>query len=164
MRSPHIFIAYEPRAGLACALAFVGTRRDAYGWFIGRGADGAIARAYFVLEDYYTTEATRYVEVREEELHSGWTTDEARCHELARLQDAFDREWLFHRDDPAAREEVEAYAKGELAAGEVAVRIERIGRLDKEQPTWTYRSPGFDDGVLDFLGARWPLDFRSALV
>lgn len=159
MRTPHLHIAYAPRAGLRCALAYVETGRDVYGWFLGPGRGGALQSAYFVLEDFHSARETRYVEVAEPDLHTGWTTDEALCHELAHLQDACAHEWLAFRGDEAAAGQFEAYARAELAAGEVAPRFERLERLDRRDAAWTFWSPGFERGVLDFLRARWPLDY-----
>ena len=162
MHTPNIFLAYAPRLGLRCAVAYLSSGRDAYGWFTGLAADGAMRSAYFVLEDHYAPTETRYIEVREDGLHSAWTTDEARCHEMASLQDAFSHEWLAVRGDPAAEADLGKYAQGELAAGDVNIRFERLSRLDKDQPTWTFYSPHFEDGVLKTLSRHWPLDFRAS--
>ena len=159
MDTPRIFIRYAPRAGLACAVAYLAGDRDAYGWFTGQ-AEGGVESAYFVLEDFYTRKATRYVAVPEPELHSRWTGDEARCHELARLQETFRSEWLFHPDEIGAELQLARYAEGELATGPVNVRFERLNRLSKEQASWTYYSPGCEHEVLKFLAAHWPLDCR----
>lgn len=158
--TPRIFIAYAPRAGLRCALVYLATAHDVYGWFTGPGPEGLESR-YFVLEDYYGTGPTRCVAARDDELHSGWIPDEARCHALAELQDAFVHEWLFYRGDPAAAAHVQRYVQSELALGDVNVRFERLARFDPAQPTWTYASPGFEDGVLEALAAEWPLDYAA---
>lgn len=160
MRTPRIFLCYAPRAGLRCALAYLGGPRDAYGWFIGPDQGGALLSAYFVLEDYYTRQETRYAEIAESDLHSKWTREEARCHELAELQEAFRREWLVFRSDPDASADLAQYERGELAAGEVAIRFERLNRLAKDAPDWTHYSPDCEHGVLKFLSAHWPLDYR----
>lgn len=160
MRTPRIFLCYAPRAGLRCAIAYLAGARDAYGWFIGPDEGGATRSAYFVLEDFYTPRETRYVAVDEAELHSKWTRDEARCHELAELQEAFRREWLFFRNDPESRGEREQYERAELAAGEVAIRFERLNRLSKEAADWTYYSHDCEHGVLEALSKRWRLDYR----
>jgi len=159
MRTPRVFICYAPRAGLRCALAYLAGERDAYGWFVGRG-EGGFESAYFVLEDFYTPSETRYVAVPESDLHTKWTRDEARCHELAELQEAFRREWLFYGSDEDAAPELGEYARSELASGEVNVRFERLNRLSKEQANWTYYSRDCEHAVLKFLGAHWPLDYR----
>lgn len=158
-RTPQIFLAYAPRAGLRCAVAYLASGNDVYGWFTGP-VDGRLESSYFVLEDYYTADETRYVAVAEGDLHSGWTSDEARCHELAALQDAFVHEWLFYAADPGAAAQLEEYARGELAAGEAAIRFERLNRFSKLQPNWTCYSPEFEHGVLECLARRWRLDYR----
>ena len=160
MQTPRTFIAYAPRAGLRCALAYLPAGHDVLGWFTG-SADGRVESAYFLLEDYYSPRETRYVAVPAGDLHSSWGVDEARCHELARLQDTFAREWLFYRDDPRAPGELGQYARGELAAGEVNVRFERLNRLSRLQPNWTWYSPQFEHGVLETLARHWPLDYRG---
>jgi hypothetical protein len=159
MHTPRLFLAYAPRgAGLRAALFYVPRRRDVCGWFTGPREDGGTASAYFLLEDLYTAGEARYA--ASDDLFGGWLRDDALCHELARLQEAFRREWLFYRSDPGARAELEAYARDELAAGEVGIRHERLGRLSKLQPTWTHYSPDFEHTVLRQLAKRWPLEFR----
>ena len=160
MRTPRIFLCYAPRAGLRCAATYLAGPRDAYGWFTGPDEGGALRSAYFVLEDFYTPRETRYTEVAEADLHSKWTRDEARCHELAQLQEALRREWLFFSSDPEANAERAEYERGELAAGEVAIRFERLNRLAKDAPDWTYYSHDCEHAVLKCLSARWPLDYR----
>jgi hypothetical protein len=161
MQTPNIFIAYAPRgAGLRCALAYLTSERDAYGWFTGPRHDTSVASCYFLLEGLFGKAATRYEAVDAADLHSGWLLDEARRHELARMQETLVREWLFYRDDPRATAELEAYAEAELAAGEVNLRFERLAKLDKGQPNWTYYTPHFERTVLRHLAARWPLEYR----
>ena len=159
--NPNLFIAYAPRGvGLRCALAYLSDRRDAYGWFTGPVDGISPASLYFVLEDFYSQAGTRYVAARGLDLHTGWILDERRCHELAAMQEAFAAEWLFSRDDPGARSEMAAYQHAELAIGEVNIRFERLGKLSKLQPNWTFYSPEFERPVLQYLVKRWPLEFR----
>jgi len=137
MRTPNVFLAYAPRgAGLRCALAYLASERDVYGWFTGPRQDASVGSCFFLLEDFYTPRKTRYEAVDQAELHSAWSLDEARRHEL------------------------EAYAEAELAAGDVNLRFERLDKLSKEQPNWTFYSPGFERPVLRQLAKRWPLEFR----
>jgi hypothetical protein len=165
MKAPNIFIAYAPRgAGLRCALAYLSDERDVYGWYTGPREDGAFASTFFFIEDYYTNRPVRYDAVDAAELHSRWSLDEARRHELARMQEAFAREWLVYRDEPRAAAEPEAYAEAELAAGEVNLRFERLAKLSTLQPNWTYYSPRFERSVLRHLAKRWPLEYRFDLV
>jgi hypothetical protein len=161
MHTPNLFIAYAPRgAGLRCLLAYLSSGEDAYGWFSGPRHDTSIANGYFLLEGLFTARQVRYEAVDAAELHSPWPLDEARRHELARLQETLAREWLFYRDDPRAAAQLEAYAEAELAAGEANLRFERLAKLDKGQPNWTYYSPGFQRTVLRHVAARWPLEYR----
>jgi hypothetical protein len=160
MQTPAIFMAYAPRAGLRCAIAYLTSHRDVYGWYTG-GVDGRLESAYFVLEDYYSPGGSRFAAVAEGDLHSGWTAGEARRHELARLQDAFVHEWLVYRAQPEAIAQLDEYARAELAAGDVMVRFERLNRFSKLQPNWTYYSPAFEHGVLQGLAKHWALDYRG---
>lgn len=161
MQTPNIFLAYAPRgAGLRCALAYLTSAHDAYGWFTGPRHDTSVASGYFLLEGLFTTTAARYEAVEAGDLHGAWSLDEARRHELARLQETFAREWLFYRDDPRAAAELEAYHEAELAAGELNLRFERLAKLDKGQPNWTYYTPHFERTVLRHLASRWPLEYR----
>ena len=160
MRTPNVFLAYAPRgAGLRCALAYLASERDVYGWFIGLRPDATRASAFFLLEDFYSNRMTRYEAVDEANLHSAWVLDEARRHELARMQETFSREWLFYRDDARAAAELQAYAEAELAAGEAGIRFERLAKFSKLQPNWTFYSPGFEQPVLHFLARHWPLEY-----
>ena len=162
MHTPEIFIAYAPRgAGLRCAVAYLSAQRDVYGWYTGPRPDAEIASRYFLLEDYYTDRETRYESVDLADLHTAWSLDEARRHELASMQEAFAHEWLFHRDDARAAAEQRAYEDAELAAaGAVNVRFERLAKFSRLQPNWTYYTPHFEHSVLRHLAKRWPLEFR----
>jgi hypothetical protein len=161
MRTPNTFIAYAPRgAGLRCALAYLVAERDIYGWYTGPCEDGAFGAQFFLLEDFYSNRPVRYEAIAQANLHSPWSLDEARRHELAEVQEAFAHEWLVYRDEPRAAAELEAYAEAELAAGEVNLRFERLGKLSTVQPNWTYYSPRFERSVLRHLSKRWPLEYR----
>jgi hypothetical protein len=161
MKTPELFIAYAPRgAGLRCALAYLASERDVYGWFTGPRADGGIAAEFFLMEGFYSNRPTRYEALDVAALHSRWSLDEARRHELAQMQEAFAHEWLVYRDQPRAAAELQAYAEAELAAGEVNLRFERIARLSTLQPNWTFYSPRFERPVLRHLAKRWPLEYR----
>ena len=161
MQTANIFLAYAPRgAGLRCALAYLTSGNDAYGWFTGPRHDTSVASCYFVLESLFTKAATGYDVVDAAHLHSAWSLGEERRHELARMQETFAREWLFYRDDPRAAAELEAYREAELAAGELNLRFERLAKLDTAQPNWTYYSPHFERTVLRHLAGRWPLEYR----
>lgn len=162
MRTPEIFIAYAPRgAGLRCALAYLEDEADVYGWFTGPRHDASVAACYFVLEDFHANAPTRYDAVDQTALHSRWSLAEPRRHELASVQEAFAREWLFHRGDARAAAEFSAYAEAELATGHVNLRIGRLAKLSKLQPNWTYYSPRFQRSVLRHLSGRWPLEYHA---
>ena len=161
MRTPEIFLAYAPRgAGLRCAVAYLSGKHDVYGWFTGPCLDASIASCYFLLEDFYANRETGYEAVGEQDLHFDWPLDEARRHELARMQDAFAREWLFYRGAPGAAAGLRAYARAELACGLVNVRFERLRKFSTLQPNWTYYSPGFERPVLRHLARHWPIEYR----
>jgi len=161
MQTPNVFLAYAPRgAGLRCALAYLRAGRDVYGWFAGPREDARIASQFFLIEDFYTNRPTRYTAVDMAALHSPWALEEGRRHELAQLQEAFAREWLFFRDDARAAAELARYAEAELATGELNLRFARIGKLSTAQPNWTYYSVGFERAVLRHLAKRWPLEYR----
>lgn len=161
MDTPNLFLAYAPRgAGLRCALAYLSSGPDAYGWFTGPRHDASVASCYFLLENLFTKSPTRYEAVAASDLHSGWSLEEARRHELARMQETLTREWLFSRDDARAAAEFAAYREAELAVGEANLRFERLAKLDKQQPNWTYYTPHFERTVLRHLSAHWPLEYR----
>ena len=156
---PRIFVAYAPRGvGLRCAVAYFPSRNDVLGWFTGP-RDGTTESAYFLLQDFHTPAETRYIAVNENDLYSNWA-DEAHCHRLAQMQEAFRREWLFYRSDPGAGAQLAAYADAELAAGEVNLRFDRLAKLSKLQPNWTCYSHDFERGVLKCLVRHWPLDYE----
>ena len=164
MGTPNLFIAYAPRGvGLRCAVAYLASGRDAYGWFTGPRLDLAVASRYFLLEGYYSAGPVRHEEVDVAELHSAWSLSEPRRHELARLHATFAREWLCYRADAWAAADFAAYERSELAAGEVSVRFGRLAVLSKLQPNWTFYSRDFEHGVLRQLARRWPLEYAVDL-
>jgi hypothetical protein len=149
VRTPEIFLAHAPRGeGLRCALAYLSDERDVYGWFTGPRKDVTIASCYFLIEGYYTNRPMAYQAVDLADLHSAWSLDEPRRHELARMQEAFVHEWLQDR-------EVRAGWTG------LQVREDALARFSTQQPTWTHYSPGFARGVLRFLAKRWPLAYHA---
>ena len=140
MQTPRIFVAAAPEgAQLRCAVTYLASDRDAYGWFIGRRHDGSYAGAYFLLQDFFANAPTRYDSAADP--HADWTLDEGRRHELAQLQELFSREWLA------------------FSEGGVAVRPERLGKLADGK----FYSPGFQRPVLRHLAARWPIEYRPNL-
>ena len=160
--TPRVFLAYAPRGnGLRCALAYLSDRHDVFGWFTGPDSSGGLVALYFVLEGFYSDREPRYAAARGLDLHTGWLLDQKRCHELASLQDAFAAEWLFYRSDPTAQDELGAYSRAELAIGDANIRFERLNKLSKLQPTWTFYSAAFEHGVVRRLSKRWPLEYRA---
>ena len=161
MSQGRVFLAYAPRGiGLRCALAYLASERDVYGWFTGP-TDGARASLYFVIEDFYAIRGQpRYVAAQTLDLHAGWILDQRRCQELASLQEAFAAEWLLYREDPGAVGDLGAYRHAQLAAGDVNVRFAKLGEFSKQQPNWTYCSKDFERPVLNYLAKRWPLEYR----
>lgn len=81
-----------------------------------------------------------------------------------RLQDEFVHEWLFYRSGRKARAQLATYESSGLATGEVNVRFDRLGRLARTPPDWTYCSAAFEPAVLTWLGNRWSLDYRPPAV
>lgn len=161
MQTPNVFLAYAPRgAGLRCAVAYLSSRHDVYGWFTGPRQDTSVASCYFLLQDFYANKETGYEAVAQEDLHSAWSLDEPRRHQLAQLQETIAHEWLFYRGEPRAAAELQAYNEAELGVGEVNVRFERLSKFSTLQPNWTYYSAGFERSVLRHLASRWPLEYR----
>jgi hypothetical protein len=134
MHPPNIFIAYEPGAGLHCALAYLKSGDDAYGWFTGLRRGGGVACCYFILERFYANAPDCYESVGEADLHSDWLLDEARRHELALMQARFAEEWLNE--------------------------LERLDWSSREGRIWTLYSPGFERPVLKHLARHWTLAYR----
>lgn len=162
MHTPELYIAYAPQgAGLRCAIAYLSGGNDVFGWYTGPRPDAQPASRCFLLEDYYTKRETRYESVDLADLHSAWSLEEARRHELARMQEMFAREWLYYPDDARAPAERQAYEDAELAAGgPVGLRFERLGKFSRLQPNWTCYTPHFEHSVLRHLAKRWPLEYR----
>jgi hypothetical protein len=138
MQPPQVFVAAGTQA-LECALAYLESERDAYGWYIGRRHDGSFAQAYFFIEDLFASAPERYETASD--VHAHWSLDEARRHELAAMQEIFAREWL------------------ELDPGVVRVRSAQRGKLVEG----TYYSPAFEGVVLRHVAKHWPLAYRPNL-
>src|SRR6266851_5682648 len=141
------FLAYAPRgAGLLCAVAYVSGEPDIVGWFV--GAKGrSYPSAYFRVENFFSAEQKRFWATAGSDIYGGWRYDYARgdseldptepvdddlCHVLDRLEDVFVAEWLVF--------------KGDL-------------RFDVEKAVYSH---GFNDEVLRYLIARWPLDHYNS--
>jgi len=177
MSEHEAFLAYAPRGpGLLCALAYFTVEKDVYGWWTGFKDYGYLS-AYFKLDSFYAPENTAFLATEGSDLYGGWRFDYARsepaldrpvpvedavAHRLDQLQELFFNEWLFARADPVAQGELEAYASGELALQDVNIRHRRLNKLDHHGAVWIYRSHGLDGHVVDYLSARWPLDYGKA--
>lgn len=162
MRNPEIFVAYAPRgAGLRCAIAYLEAGPDVYGWFTGPREDASIEASYFLLDDFHRSAPVRFEAVDQANLHTAWALEEERRHELAEMQDTFAREWLFYRHAPDAAFQFGVYHDAELAVGEIGLRFERLAKLSKLRPNWTYYTPRFERSVLRCLAGRWNLEYRA---
>ncbi|HUJ86328.1 MAG TPA: hypothetical protein VLX30_05695 [Burkholderiales bacterium] len=178
MSAPRVFLAYSPRGvGVECALVYAKEGKDAYGWYTGP-REGRLASAYFLLEGFYVVSEPAFLAAAGADPYAGWThdytdtggaaqldppvrIDDALCHAMVRLQDAFVHEWLFYRAGNAAQAEIALYGEAELAVGEVNIRFRRLNKFSRLQPTWTYYSLECEHSMLAFMMRRWPLDYRS---
>lgn len=168
-------LAYAPRgAGLLLAVAYRVEGDAVAGWWIGH-RDASYHPAYFLLENYFSTHPATFLATAGSDLYGGWRfdytraeprlddpvpADDALCHRLEQLQDAFAGEWLFFRGNPGADAELAEYARCELGVQDVGIRCTQLDKLDRSEALWTYRSHDFDFGLLDFLSSRWPLEYR----
>ncbi|MCX8005264.1 MAG: hypothetical protein N2688_09960 [Burkholderiaceae bacterium] len=173
MIEPHVHIAYAPRgAGLLCALFWFTQHGHVYGWYTGaRGRD--YQASYFVLEHYYSARETVFYRSVDNDVRGRWVrvarggeapladagpVPEELTHELARLQDAFVREWLLYRGD-AREADLAALQSQALPILDVNVRPQRLERLHKIDLLWTYSTPGADLNIVAYLGERWSLNY-----
>jgi hypothetical protein len=99
--------------------------------------------------------------VSPEKLDEAIRIEDARCHQLEALQDAFAAEWLWIRGEPRAEEEAKRYASAELAVEDVNVRLRMLERFTKDDPVWIHRSHGLDHLVIDYLREHWPLNYHD---
>ncbi len=177
MTTPQSFIAYTPYGvGLMCALVYFERDADVYGWWIGaRNSDHH--SAYFKLENFFTTQPTRFYASEGMDLYGGWRylysarkpaldkpvpVEDSVAHELDRVQDMFVAEWLFFGDDPRSESERRAYDEYRLPITGINIRASRLNKLDKHEAVWIYRSHDLDANVLEYLQRFWPLDYRPA--
>lgn len=175
MIEPHVHIAYAPRgAGLLCAAFWFAQDAHVYGWYTGaRGRD--FQSSYFVLENYYAERETAFYRSRDNDVRGRWLrvskggetalegaspVPEPLEHELARLQDAFVREWLLYRTE-ATPEDIEALRARKLPLLDVNVRPSRLDRLHAHNLLATYSTPGADLNIIAFLGERWSLNYAQ---
>ena len=171
---PESFLAFAPYGpGLLCAMVYFVSDKDVYGWWTGF-KDYRYPSAFFKLENFFDVSETACFATEGSDIYGGWRYDYARsepkldrpvpvedeyAHKLDQLEDAFAAEWLFFRDDKDAHAELDAYTKGELPVQEVNVQHRRLNKLDKTEAVWTFRSHAFNARILEYLTARWPLDY-----
>jgi hypothetical protein len=171
---PGAYIAYTPRGpGLECAITYFVHGDDVYGWWIGF-KDYTYPSAFFKLERFFADADTVFYATGGSDVYGGWRyqysrsrpeldrpipIDDAICHQLDHLQDAFTNEWLWLKGDPGSAEESAAYARDELAVEDVNIKHRRLGKLKKDAPVWTYESHGLNLTILEYLSARWPLEY-----
>lgn len=167
----HSYLATTPRAGgVGSALFYAELGENVCGWFTGT-VDGSVDRAYFALEHYYSTHETIYCRSVGNDLRGGWivatapiATDircpltEPVCHELARLQFEFVREWLWYPGDPDAAGEAEACRKLGLVPRAINIRASQLNRFDRSRMPWVYTSPGTDLNVVLSVKKLWLSD------
>jgi hypothetical protein len=169
------YLACAPRgAGLLCAVCYFAFNQNIYGWYIGAQSNSFPA-SYFLLEWYYSMHATAFYRSLQNDPYGDWILEfpplqqrldrpipipEDLCHEMAQMQIAFRREWLFYQDEPADRHEIDAFRQTQLPLQFVNIRAKRLNKLTRNEPVWTYGSPNLDANVIDFLRDNWPLDDR----
>lgn len=175
MGTPQSYIAFAPFGiGVMCALTCFERGKHVYGWWLG-ARDSEYESAYFKLESYFTTGATRFYATAGMDLYGGWRflysdrtprldkpvpVEDEVAHELDRLQGEFVAEWLFFDDDPRARHERIEYDKANFPLRHVNLRPVRLRRFDQSQPVWLYHSHDFDMEILRYLQRYWPLDYK----
>lgn len=176
MLEPYVHLAYAPRgAGVLCAAFWIVQGPHCYGWFTGARAYEHPAR-FFALEDYYSTRDTVCLLSVEDDARGEWLhvsprgewpvslqgsgpVPEPLRQELEHLQDAFIREWLFYRDDPAHAEEAAELSERELPTTGLNIRPKKLNKLQTGAPVWTYTSPGADLNVIGSLARHWMLEY-----
>lgn len=173
---PQCFIAYAPRGvGLLCAVVYSVRENDVRGWWVG-AVISEYQTGYFLLENYFSRKESAFYATRGGDLYGGWAYDfdakpaeldksvaagDAMCHELEHMQFVFTQEWLSFAGDPDFEQEMARYRDAELAHQAINVKFHRLGKLNKGEPVWTYRSPGLDLNIIKQLMRGWPLDCRS---
>ncbi len=175
-RNPQTFIAFAPfGVGILCALFYIEREKDLYGWWIG-ARDTEYHSAYFKLEDYFTTRPTRFYTTAGMDLLGGWrylyssrqaeldkpiVVEDDIVHELDHLQDMFIAEWLFFEEDAGADEDRAEYDRANFPLRHVNLRTKRLAKFSQREPTWIYRSHGFNREVMLYLQRYWPLDYQA---
>lgn len=174
MTDHRVYIAYIPSgAGLMCAVVYIEVEQDIYGWWIGY-KDASFPSAFFKLEDFYSTKQTIFYATEGSDIYGGWKYDfsvkairidkpvpveDEMCHVLDRLQEEFIAEWLFFSIDTGIEEELAFYRQHELPVHEVNIKHKKLNKLKKDEVVWTYASKEAEMNVIDYMAARWSLEY-----
>ena len=175
MTHTEAFLAYTPRgAGLACALMYLKSEPDVYGWWIGRRGT-EFHTAYFRLASFYTTGTSMYAS-EGSDLYGGWKVEltsgkpvsvdpplvvaQDISHALEQSQDAFCGEWLVLPGDKDLEAQHRAYAEAELAWSEINFQFRKLNKFVKHEAVWTHYSNDFEAAIGQYVMRRWPLDYR----
>jgi hypothetical protein len=78
--------------------------------------------------------------------------------DAATRQGIFVAEWLFFEHSADAAADRAGYDRIEFPVRYVNIRVDRLNRLEKDEPVCRYQSHDFDVAVLDYLARHWPLD------
>jgi len=171
---PQHYLAYAPRGpGLECAVVYFAENDHVYGWWIGF-KDYQYPSAFFMLENFFSVRDTVFLATEGADVYGGWRyvysrkqprlaeprpVQDAICHKLERLQDAFVNEWLWFRGASGSEGEARAYEQAELALQHVNLKHRHLSALRKDAPVWTAESHDLNLEVIEYLVARWPLDY-----
>jgi hypothetical protein len=172
---PKIHIRYLPEeSGSVSAMFYIEHGIDVYGWYT-HAENGRFSAAFFMLENFYADRSTALYRSIEDDVYGPWTVDfppidnEIRCplpepirHELERIQSTFADEWLFFKNDPAASQDLLAYASHRLAIHAVNVKPRKLNRLDKTSASWEHKTPAIDPNVMDFVQKHWRENEKAA--
>jgi hypothetical protein len=167
---PRFYISCaRDRPGTLYALFYYDFSPDVYGWHI-EAKGHYFSAAFFMLENFYTSHATRLYRSRQDDVYGPWlidyppTQDEIRCpapeficHELESMQSRFVEEWLFFPDDKRIECELRAYREHALPVQEVNVRWKRLSRFEKNGSHWICTASGIDLNVIELLKKYWRL-------
>lgn len=167
---PKYYISYCPdKLGQVFALLEFESNADIYGWHI-EAKNRYFSAGFFMIESFYSDHATRLYRSILDDVYGPWTIDyppnkgeirspvpESIGHELERLQSRFVEEWLVFGDDPHIEAEAAVYRMHDLSLQAVNIRSKRLGRMEKNERTWTWAAPGLDLNVVDLVRKYWRL-------
>ena len=63
---------------------------------------------------------------------------------------------------PRFEVEKAAYAREGWVTSDALIEHRKLAKFDREGPAWTFYSRGFNDEVLRYLIAHWPLDHYNS--